>query len=121
MSMMDVYMVDEITINRWEGYNSFGEPESGTAIDVKGYVEWKTHLVRNIKGEQVTSTVMIYLSKKKVDAALGRPLSLEDRILIPLSSLHDAHYGHVTIPERAIIEIRMPKDFSRPHYEVFLA
>jgi hypothetical protein len=111
MSMMDAYCVDEITILRWNGQTSWGEPVSGTEITVKGYVDWKTRLVRNSTGEQVTSAVMVYLPKKVERAGyLGRKLSHEDRIWLPDESF-----------DRAIIEIRRPKDFSHEHLEVYLA
>jgi hypothetical protein len=117
--MLNAYAVDEITILKHEGYDSWGEPESGTSVVVRGYVEWKTNLVRTRKtgagktatAEEVVSTVMIYLPRKIERAAfLGRKLSLEDRIQIGGESF-----------DRAIIEIRKPKDFSHPHYEIYLA
>jgi len=111
MSMLDAYCVDAIAILRWEGNDSWGEPASGTEIAVRGYVEWKTRLVRNARGEEVASTVMVYLPSKIDGAAyLGRKLSHEDRIWIGGESF-----------DRAIIDIRKPKDFSHPHYEVYLA
>jgi hypothetical protein len=118
-SMLNAYSVDEITIIKNEGYTSWGEPESGSAIVVKGYVEWRTTLVRVRKAgggglqtpEEVMSSVVIYLPRKIERATfLGRALSHEDRIQIDGESF-----------DRAIIEIRKPKDFSHPHYEVFLA
>lgn len=107
--MITAYLTDTITIVRWEGYTSFGEPESASLIDVKARVEWTTRLVRDSKGEQVAADVMIFLSPK-VDKLLGRPLSLEDRIQIGGESF-----------DRAIISIRKPKDFANWHYEIFLA
>lgn len=104
-------------ILKWNGNDSWGEPLSGTIIDVKGYVEWKTRLVRNRQGEEVVSTVMIYLPKKIARRGyLGRSLLHEDKIQIGSEDF-----------ERAIIDIRTPKDFSPnismfgPHYEVYLA
>lgn len=109
--MIEVYMVDPITIIKWNGNDQWNEPLSGTLIDVKGYVEWKTRLVRNQQGEQVESSVTVMLSKKIDKAAyLGRTVCHEDRIQIGGEDF-----------DRAIIEIRTPKDFSHPHYEVYLA
>ena len=121
MSMINSYCVDEITVLKWEGTDSWGEPESGSSVELKGYVEWKTRLVRDRKGEEVVSSVTVYLPKRKTDAALGRPLLHEDSIMINVSSIPAATYGNIAIAGRAIIDIRMPKDFSRPHYEVYLA
>ena len=109
MTFYNAYCVDEITILKWTGYDEWNEPLSGETITVKGYVEWKTRLVRDIKGEERVSTVMIYLPKK-IDKLLGRPLSHEDRLIVGEESI-----------ERSIISISQPKAFSRPHYEVNLS
>lgn len=109
--MIKAYMVDELTIIKWEGYDSWGEPESASAVEVKGYVDFRTRLVRDQKGEERVSSVTILMQKKiEGPTLLGRKLSLEDRIQIDGESF-----------DRAIIEIRKPKDFSHPHYEVALA
>lgn len=114
--MIDAYCVDEVTILKWNGANEWNEPLSGSMIEVKGYVEWKTRLVRDIKGENVNigkpstiSPVTVYLPKK-IDVLLGRALMHEDKIIIE---------GEVS--ERTIIDIHQPKAFSFPHYEVVLA
>lgn len=107
--MINAYMVDPITIWKWNGYDSWNEPLSGTAIDVKGYVEWKTRLVRDIKGELVPSTVTVLLPKR-IDKLLGRELCHED--LIEIAGVDNL---------RSIIAIKQPKAFSKPHYEVNLA
>lgn len=112
--MINVYSVDRISIVKWEGADSWGEPisgSSGSLVDVKGYVEWKTKLVRDQKGEERVSAVMIYIPLKYERSPwLGRKLSHEDRIIIGGESF-----------DRAIIDIRRPKDFSHPHLEIYLA
>jgi len=107
--MIDSYCIDPIIIVKWNGYDEWNEPLSDTIVEVKGYVEYKTRLVRDIKGEERVSTVMIYLPKK-IDKLLGRPLSHEDRLIIGEESI-----------ERSIISIGQPKAFSGPHYEIALA
>jgi len=109
--MINAYMVDPITVIKWNGNDNWGEPLSGSLIDVRGYVEWKTRLVRNVQGEEVVSSVTVMLPKK-IDRAiyLGRALCHEDRIQINAESFN-----------RAIIAIHTPKAFSGPHYEVYLA
>ena len=106
--MINAYCVDEVTILKWTGYDQWNEPLSGEIITVKGYVEWKTRLVRNIKGEEVISRVTTHLPKK-IDKLLGRKLIHEDRLIIE-SGFYD----------RSIINIHRPKAFSMPHYEVYL-
>ena len=118
MSMMNAYAVDEITIVQWNGNDSWGDPESGTMVTVKGYVEWKTRLITSPRGETIStakpsviSPVTVYLPAKIERAAyLGRGLLHEDRIILDGEDF-----------DRAIIEIRKPKDFSHHHYEVSLA
>ena len=126
--MINAYAVDDITILQWNGNDSWGEPESGTMVNVKGYIEWKTRLIRNAKGEEVVSTLMVYLPKRKTDNALGRPLMHEDRIIVDaagalygIAKYGVVHYGTIQLTDRAIIDIREPKAFSGPHYEVYLA
>ena len=107
--MIGAYMIDLITIWKWNGYDSWNEPLSGTAIETKGYVTWKTRLVRDIRGELVPSTVTVLL-QKKIDDLIGRSLCHEDMIEI----------GGISNP-RSIIAIGQPKAFSGPFYEVNLA
>jgi hypothetical protein len=122
MSMMNCYCVDEITIIKHMGNDSWGEPESGEMVTVKGYVEWKTRLIRNSRGEECVSSCMIYLPRRRTVNALGRGLLMEDRIILDQGGAVEHYSG---MPDealsRAIVEIRQPKDFSSPHYEVSLA
>lgn len=123
MSMIDAYCVDDLVIVRHVGYDQYNQPVpdsgsasasgsgSGAGIPVKGYIVWKTQLVRDQKGEEVTSSVMVYLpSHIERDSVLGRELTHEDRIQI----------GGETF-DRAIVAIARPKAFARPHYEIYLA
>ena len=109
--MIDIYCVDPITIVRHASYDALNQPviESDMEVLFRAYVVWKKSLVRNAKGEEVVTTVMLYIPDV-VEVALGRALTHEDRILLE---------GETT--DRAIIEIHRPKDFSNPHYEVYLA
>ena len=109
--MIHAYCRHHVTIIRWEGNDSWGEPESATMIDAKGYVDFKTRLVRDQKGEQVVSDVMVILPRSIERAGvLGRKLSLQDRLQIDGESF-----------TRSIIEIRKPEGFSYQHYEVYLS
>jgi hypothetical protein len=111
MSMISAYCTDSVTIVMSNGNDSWGEPISGTLLDVKGYIVWKTQLVRNQQGEEVQSACMVYLPWKITRAAyLNRELTHEDRLILGAEPF-----------DRAIIDIRKPKDFSHPHYEIFLA
>jgi len=121
MSMMNAYCVDEITILKYMGNDTWGEPLSGEVITIKGYVEWKTRLIRDQKGEEVVSSIMIYLPKRKLLNALGRRLLLEDRIIVDQGGVEIYSGMPDNSEDRAIIDIRQPKDFSHAHYEVYLA
>ena len=107
--MIEAYCVDPLTIWEWNGNDDWGEPLSSFAYEVKGYIEYKTRLVKNIKGEDVASSVMIRLSKR-IDTLLGRALCHNDMIQLDGESF-----------QRAIINIAQPKAFSMPHYEVYLS
>jgi len=107
--MIEAYCVDPLTIWKWNGVDDWNEPVSGFDYEVKGYIEWKTRLVKNIKGEDVASSVTIKLSKK-IDIELGRALSHNDMIQLDGEDF-----------QRAILNIGQPKAFSDPHYEVALS
>lgn len=107
--MIDAYCVDEISVLKWEGNDSWGEPESGTEYDFKARVEWKTRLIRDIRGEERISEVMVMIPRR-IDRTLGRALRHEDRILLDGES-----------EDRAILLIVKPKDWTKAHYEIFLA
>ena len=108
--MINAYMVDDIIILTKEAVDSWGDPTSGEIISLKGYVVWGTKLIRNLAGEEVVMTCMVYLHKDQTEDALGRALSHEDRIFIEGED-HD----------RSILRIDQPKAFSGPHYLVYLS
>ena len=106
--MISSYAVDKITIVKWNGNDQWGEPIATTNINVRGYIDWKTKMVKTILGQEVQTTVaaispvFVYLQMKKTDKALGRALRHEDRIIVDGM-------------ERAILTIGEPKSFSCPH------
>jgi len=106
---MTAYMVDDITIIRYAGYDSWNEPLATTPFDVKGKIEYKTRLVRNLEGEEVVSSATV-LFPESIDVDLGRSLIHEDRL----------EFDGV---EHTIIGIGKPKAFSSFFifkYEVFV-
>ncbi len=112
--MISAYLVDRVNIIKWNGFDTLNRPIATTTVAVRGYVEWKTNLVRDIRGEEVVSQtkvispLKVYLHMKRTDKALGRALRHEDRLSID---------GR----ERSILSIHEPKAFGHPHYEVYLA
>ena len=109
--MIDSYAVDDLVISLGPTIDVWQEPVSGSSVEIKGYAVWKTQLVRDLAGEEVVSTIMLYISKRRLDALLGRSLTHEERI---------ESINGVSI-DRSIIAIHTPKAFSNPHYEVFLS
>jgi len=108
--MSGAYDVDEITIVRYGGYDSWNEPLASTDIKVKGKIEYKTRLVRNLEGEEVVSSAKILLPET-IDDVLGRDLTHEDVL----------KFDGV---EHAILSINKPKAFSSFFvfkYEVFVS
>jgi len=55
--MLDVYSVDDVIIVRAPDppYDEWNQPNDPTLESVKGYLEWKTKIVRNLAGVEVTS------------------------------------------------------------------
>lgn len=113
--MISAYCIDDITIIRHGGYDSWNEPLAPTDIDVKGKIEYKTRLVRDLKGEGVvagtagaiTASVMVRFPGS-IDTELGRSLIHEDRL----------KFDGI---EHAILKIEKPKAFSNPIYEVYVS
>lgn len=99
--MLRAYCIDDITILRDAGEDSWGEPLTPTQIEVKGYVEWKTRLIRNIVGEQVVSRGKVYI-------LYDGNLTHKDRVKIDGI-------------EYVILDIREGKDFSVIFQELYLA
>jgi hypothetical protein len=109
--MLNAYSVDDIIIIQSGGYDEWNNPLEEIEISIKGYAEWKTSLVRNIKGEQVASSIKLTIRKKALDTVLTKELSHEDRI----KSINEIEI------DKPIINIHQPKAFSNPHYEIYLA
>ena len=101
--MINAYLVETIQILRRPNppFDSWGEPLPQAALTVKAYTDWRNRLVRDKKGEQVLSRALVYLHYDGL-------LTNEDRLLI----------AGVEYP---IIQIGEIQDFSRDHYEVYIA
>jgi len=114
--MISAYLVDNFIIKKWNGTDKWGEPNAYTQINIKGKIIYKTRgdvfsmLIRNIKGEEIISSAMIYFPKRNIDALLGRALSHEDRIQINGEN-----------KDHTILRINIPKAFSDPYYKVYIA
>lgn len=92
------YMVDDITIVKYAGDDEWQEPDPSSDVSVKGRWEYKTHLVKNIEGEEVVSSATVLLPES-VDVDLARALTHEDMLT----------FDGV---EHAIVAIETPKAFS---------
>jgi len=99
--MIRAYMSDDITVIYDEGHDDWGEPLPTTNVEMKAYLDWKTHLIRNIAGEQVVSRGTAYVMP-------ARKITHKEII-----KYNDVEY--------AILDIRPGKDFSENHQEVHLA
>ena len=106
--MINAYVVDPITIVRSGGYDSWGEPLASANILTNGKIEYKTRMVRNLEGEEVVSSAMVYLHEINTVVLLARDLTHEDMLT----------FDGV---KHAIIRVDKPKAFSNPHYEVYVA
>lgn len=109
--MISSYEVDKFIIKKYKDRDTWGTKNTPETIEIKGYLEYKTRLIRDIKGEEVTSSIMIRIHKKKLDRKLNRALNHEDRIYKINGEQID----------KAILRIYIIKDFYDSHYEVYLA
>lgn len=98
--MINAYMKDQLTIVRHGTVDQYGTEGVTTDEAGAGFVEWKTRLVRNIKGEEVRAAASILM---RYDATLTH----EDRIRI----------GSVEYP---IIAIEIVRDFTVRGMKVFI-
>lgn len=94
-------MNDDITVIFDEGEDEWGEPLATTDVEMKSYIAWKSHLIRNIAGEQVVSRGIVYI-------IYSRTLTHKDKIKI----------GTI---EYVILDLTPGKDFSENHQEAHLA
>lgn len=93
-------MQDDITVIYSNGVDQWGEPIAPTETDMKAYVYFKTHLVRNLAGEQVVSRAKIYV--------------MPDTLI-----QHDDFIEYDSI-RYAILDVNPGKDFSDNHQEIHI-
>ena len=113
--MISSYLVDDIIIIKDAGVDIYNEPNATSEVEVKGKFEYKTRLLSDLSGQEVTagakgavvSSAMVYFAES-IDDDLGRMLIHKDRIKL----------GAI---EHTILKIDRPKAFSNPHYEVYVA
>jgi len=113
--MISAYCIDDVTIIRYGGYDSWNQPLAPTEIHVKGKVEYRTKLISSLKGESVVAgtagaamAAAIVRLPESIDADLGRDLNHED--ILKFDGV-----------EHAVLRIDKPKAFSNPIYEVYVA
>ena len=97
--MIGAYLTDNIVLHVSGGLDKYNEPLADTEINLKGKVKIGTALVKDIKGENVFSSMSVMLK--------SRTISHED-------------FLEYDGKEYAIISIAKPRDFSWGFMEVFL-
>jgi hypothetical protein len=97
--MLNAYMTDDIILHRAAARDKYNEPLPDEEIPLKAKVKIGTALVKDIKGENVYSSMSVLLA--------SRAISHEDFI---------EYDGK----EYAILSIKKPRDFSWGFLEVFL-
>jgi hypothetical protein len=99
--MIDIYMTNPVTLKRLASRDQWNEPTyTTTALMAK--VDSKTRLVRDLKGEQVVSSALVYLPGSVA------AVSHEDRVIIDGV-------------EHVIIAIQKMADFEFSHWELYIA
>lgn len=99
-TMLEVYEVDDITILFYQGRNKFNQL-TYKAVKTKGYVDWKTRLVRDIAGEETVAKATVYIN---------HPRQLTHKDYIRFKGVR-----------HSILDMVEQKDFSPNHQEVYIA
>ena len=94
-------MQDDITVIYSNGNDQWGEPIAATETEMKAYIDFKTHLVRNLAGEQVVSSAIVYV--------------------MPATTIQHDDFIEYNSKRYAILSINPGKDFSGNHQEIHLA
>jgi len=99
-TMLEVYEIDDLEILFYSGRNKYNQL-TYKSVKTKGYIDWKTRLVRDIAGEETVSSATIYINHP-------RKITHKDYIKID-----DVRHSVINMVEA--------KDFSVNHQEVFIA
>ena len=99
--MLRAYFQDTITVIYSNGTDQWGEPIAATETEMKAYIDFKTHLVRNLAGEQVVSSGIVYV--------------------MPATTIQHDDFIEYNSKRYAILKINPGKDFSGNHQEIHLA
>jgi hypothetical protein len=97
--MLNAYMTDSVTLHMAASYDKYNEPLPDAEVVLRARVEIGTKLVKDIKGENVYSSMSVILATR----AIG----------------HDDFIEYDGV-EYAIVAIGKPRDFSWGYMEVFL-
>jgi hypothetical protein len=97
--MINAYLNDEVTVSQVV-YDQWGAATKTSTV-VKGRIEFRTKLVRNLQGEQVISNAKVYLP-------LTEGLGSEDKITYKTK-------------EYSILNVEEVKDFSSKFLKLDLA
>ncbi len=98
--MIGAYLKDTVTIVRHGTRDQYGTEGPTTSALVKCFIEWKTRLLRNIKGEEVQSSAAILM---RYDPTLTH----EDRVM-------------VSGVEHPIVSIELQRDFAIRSMKVYI-
>lgn len=97
--MINAYLTDDLwTVKAPDPpFDEYNKPNPPVVAAVKGFIDWKSRIVRNLEGEEVTSQASVLL---KLDPDLGH----EDKLRI-YDPTRDENIDH------AIIAIHPAKGF----------
>jgi hypothetical protein len=98
--MIGAYLTDPVGIKTITRDPVYHEP-TYTTVAVMARVEWKTKFVRNIKGEEVVASALVYLPKS----------------ITPTHEMLIAIEGK----DHSIISIEKKASFSKSHWEVWIS
>ena len=70
------FFQQEVTIKPWTGQNVYAEATYGPGVDYPARVQQKVKMIRNAQGQEVISTVQVYLDGTA-------PVTVKDLIILP--------------------------------------
>ncbi len=76
VSLMDTYLNKSAVLLVWAGSDTYDTPNDPTEVDVKIKVDWKDHVVRDEKGEDIVATGKVTIGQRSPEITLKDKLRI---------------------------------------------
>ncbi|WP_046495114.1 hypothetical protein [Streptomyces odonnellii] len=98
MKLPRIWLQHEITIEPYEGSGAYGDVY-GVPVEVRGFLEQTTRLVRDAGGDEVVSSSTFYCRHGAVNAPTKSRVALPDGTKTTVIVTHDGTAGRLPLPE----------------------